>query len=85
MTNPRGATTTHRQIVRPQEEEMATPGPRTASSGSGSGGGDGGAIKTARTASLFACVVTLSNTLLGVSVVGVAGGFARAGSAVRAP
>lgn len=36
-----------------------------------------------RRASMFACVTTLSNTLLGVSVVGVAGGFARAGCAVR--
>lgn len=36
-----------------------------------------------RTATMFACVATLSNTLLGVSVVGVAGGFSRAGYAVR--
>lgn len=35
-----------------------------------------------RTATLFACVTTMSNTVLGVSVVGVAGGFARAGCAV---
>lgn len=35
-----------------------------------------------RTATLFACVTTMSNTVLGVSVVGVAGGFARAGFAV---
>ncbi|CAM9547637.1 unnamed protein product, partial [Ascophyllum nodosum] len=34
-----------------------------------------------RTASVFACVTTLTNTLLGVSVVGVAGGFSRAGCA----
>lgn len=38
-----------------------------------------------RTATMFACVTTLSNTLLGVSVVGVAGGFARAGCAVGLP
>ena len=38
-----------------------------------------------RTASVFACVTTLTNTLLGVSVVGVAGGFSRAGCAVRNP
>lgn len=49
---------------------------RSASFSAG-GGGAGGA--TPRTATMFACVTTLSNTLLGVSVVGVAGGFARAG------
>lgn len=48
--------------------------PAGASSSSGSG---------PRTATMFACVATLSNTLLGVSVVGVAGGFSRAGYAVR--
>lgn len=54
-----------------------------------SDGGDGGggvpppAVSgTPRKATMFACVATLSNTLLGVSVVGVAGGFARAGCAV---
>ncbi|CAM9231757.1 unnamed protein product [Ectocarpus sp. 4 AP-2014] len=44
---------------------------------SGGGGSAGGTAP--RTATMFACVTTLSNTLLGVSVVGVAGGFARAG------
>lgn len=54
----------------------------------GSLGGSNGASAPAspgagtRTASIFACVTTLSNTLMGVSVVGVAGGFARAGCAV---
>ena len=55
--------------------------------GAGAAGGGGGqevAVGTApRTATMFACVTTLSNTLLGVSVVGVAGGFSRAGYMVR--
>ena len=54
--------------------------------GAGTGGRGGGqevAGTTPRTATMFACVTTLSNTLLGVSVVGVAGGFSRAGYTVR--
>lgn len=55
-----------------------------AAAAAGGGGGQEAVVGTApRTATMFACVTTLSNTLLGVSVVGVAGGFSRAGYMVR--
>lgn len=63
----------------------AAGGTATAGTAAGGGGGQEVVVGTApRTATMFACVTTLSNTLLGVSVVGVAGGFSRAGYTVSA-
>ncbi|CAM9790433.1 unnamed protein product, partial [Discosporangium mesarthrocarpum] len=45
----------------------------------GNGANDAAPQKETRKSTVFACVVTMTNTLLGVSVVGVAGGFAKAG------
>lgn len=52
------------------------------SDGGAVGGVPSASAAPPRQATLFACVTTMTNTLLGVSVVGVAGGFSRAGCAV---